>query len=72
MQIIIEDNGIGIRQDFQDKVYDMFFRGTNQAEGNGLGLYLVRNYIYKIGGEINIKSEEGKGTTVTIYLPTME
>jgi len=72
VQIVIEDNGIGIRQDFQDKVYDMFFRGTNQAEGNGLGLYLVRNYVYKMGGEINLKSEEDKGTTVTVYLPTME
>ena len=72
VQITIEDNGIGIRHDFQPKIYDMFFRGTNQAEGSGLGLYLARNYVYKMGGEINLKSEEGKGTTFTIYLPTME
>ena len=72
VQITIEDNGIGIAPQFQNKVFDMFFRGTNQAEGNGLGLYLVRNYIYKMGGEINLHSEENKGTMFTIYLPTME
>src|SRR6185312_6222010 len=72
IQLIVEDNGIGIASHFQGKVYDMFFRGTNQAEGNGLGLYLVRNYVFKMGGEISLYSEEGNSTKFTIYLPTME
>jgi PAS domain S-box-containing protein len=71
IQIIFEDNGIGIEKSIQSKVYDMFFRGTSKAEGTGLGLYMVRNYVQKMGGDVNLKSKEGQGTSFIVYLPNM-
>ncbi len=57
-----EDNGIGIEQEYLDKVFDMFFRATMQKEGAGLGLYIVKEAIEKLGGEIRIDSSPGVGT----------
>src|SRR5690606_29630127 len=47
--IRIKDNGIGIDATVQDKVFSMFFRGTDQSKGSGLGLYIVKETIDKIG-----------------------
>ena len=69
IQIEISDNGVGIRADLREKVFDMFFRGHELSQGTGLGLYIVRNTIEKLGGKIALKSEENKGTTFTIILP---
>jgi signal transduction histidine kinase len=63
-----EDNGIGIQKEYIDKVFDMFFRATVQKEGAGLGLYIVKEAIEKLQGEISIKSEAGQGTVFTIVL----
>jgi PAS domain S-box-containing protein len=72
IQIIMEDNGIGIEKSIQAKIFDMFFRGTIKAEGSGLGLYTVRSFIQKMGGDITVQSKEGHGTTFIIYLPNMD
>lgn len=69
LRIEVEDNGIGIRKEIQDKIFDMFFRGTSYANGIGLGLYIVQCSLEKLDGAIAVESEEGKGTTFTLILP---
>lgn len=67
--IVFEDNGIGIDDDYIGKVFNMFFRATEKSEGSGLGLYIIKEIIEKLGGSINVKSTIKVGTTFTILLP---
>ncbi|HXH20364.1 MAG TPA: HAMP domain-containing sensor histidine kinase, partial [Chitinophagales bacterium] len=70
-QIIIrvKDNGIGIPEKIQGRVFEMFFRGSNESEGSGLGLYLVKNAVTKLNGSVTMKSAEGAGTEFIVTLP---
>lgn len=68
--INIEDNGIGIEAEQMQKIYNMFHRGHSSLSGVGLGLYIVRSMVDKLGGTIHISSIMGKGTQVRIELPT--
>jgi signal transduction histidine kinase len=63
-----EDNGIGIQPEYIEKVFDMFFRATTQKDGAGLGLYIVKEAVEKLNGEVTIQSEAGKGTVFIIDL----
>ncbi|GAB4322651.1 MAG: hypothetical protein Kow0059_17780 [Candidatus Sumerlaeia bacterium] len=63
----VRDTGCGIRKDALDRVFDPFY--TSKAKGTGLGLHVSRRIIEKHGGRIELDSEEGRGTTVSIYLP---
>jgi PAS domain S-box-containing protein len=65
----IRDNGIGIPEDLQGKVFDMFFRGTSQVDGSGLGLYIVKQAAEKLKGTIDMESEFGVGTTFKVFIP---
>ena len=67
--IEFEDNGIGIPDDLLNKIYDMFFRATERSEGAGLGLYIVKETVDKLGGSITTSSTLGIGTTFKIELP---
>ena len=67
--ISVEDNGLGILKDQYEKIFNMFFRGSERSKGNGLGLYLVRKAVQKLHGKINVESEEGKYACFTISLP---
>ncbi len=69
LYIEVKDNGVGIPDRVQPKVFEMFYRGHNQSEGSGLGLYVVKNAAKKIGGEISFESAEGKGSTFILTLP---
>jgi len=62
------DNGIGINKDLKDKVFDMFFRASDISGGTGLGLYLVKMAVNKIGGRIQVETEVNKGTSFTIVI----
>ena len=66
--IKITDAGPGIPRESIEKIYEPFF--TTKDKGTGLGLAIVYNIIKKHGGDIAVESEEGKGTTFTITLPT--
>lgn len=66
--IIIEDNGQGIANESLGKVYDMFYRGTSSAPGTGLGLYICKEMLQKMGAEFLLESSLGKGTRFTINL----
>jgi signal transduction histidine kinase len=67
--LIIEDNGQGIDDTHLGRVFDMFFRGTSASVGTGLGLYICKEIVSKLEGEIKVESTKGKGTTMTIVLP---
>jgi len=67
--ISIEDNGMGIEEKYQQKVFDMFFRANDQKKGTGLGLYIVKDTVERLGGKIILQSKPGVGTTFTVTLP---
>lgn len=67
--IEVEDNGVGIPNDVKSSVFNMFYRGSLLSKGSGLGLYLVKNAVEKLGGTAELKSSENSGTTFRIYLP---
>lgn len=68
-KIIIRDNGEGIINELQEKVFNMFFRVSSEISGNGVGLYLVKEAVEKLGGHVELSSEVSVGTTVCITLP---
>lgn len=67
--ITIADNGIGIEEEHLPQIFDMFYRATELSQGSGLGMYIVKQSIDKLEGEITISSEFKKGTTFKITLP---
>lgn len=68
--ITISDNGIGIKPELQQKVFDMFYRVSEKSVGSGLGLYLVKETVDKLNGTIRLDSIPGVGTSFTITLPS--
>jgi PAS domain S-box-containing protein len=69
--IKVSDNGIGIDGGLQNKIYNMFFRGTERSKGPGLGLYILKNAVEKLHGRITLFSVPYKGTTFKIELPPL-
>jgi signal transduction histidine kinase len=66
----VSDNGLGIPESALPKIFDMFFRAHEEhGEGSGLGLYIVKETIDKLGGTIAVESSVGSGTTFRITLP---
>ncbi len=70
--IVIRDNGIGIEDTIIDKVFDPFFTTKPTGEAAGVGLYLSREIIQNIGGDISVKSEKNVYTEFTITLPILQ
>jgi signal transduction histidine kinase len=68
-ELIVEDNGIGIEKDFQRRIFDIFFRATNQSHGTGLGLFIVKDTLDRLGGTIEVSSEPSQGTTFKVLIP---
>jgi len=71
IQVIVSDNGEGIRPEIQEKIFQMFYRGNKKSRGTGLGLYIVKQSVDKMGGELKLESEVGVGTRFTIYFPAL-
>ncbi|MEO0470623.1 MAG: PAS domain S-box protein [Bacteroidota bacterium] len=65
----VSDNGLGIPEKMQKRVFEMFYRGNTKSKGSGLGLYIVKSAIEKLQGSCDIYSIEGQGTTFSFTLP---
>lgn len=66
--IIVKDNGLGIDELYIDKIFNMFYRASEQSQGSGLGLYIVKETLNKLNGRIRVESMPGKGTTFMVEL----
>ena len=71
LHIVISDNGIGINNKFLDNIFDLFYRTEDalNAEGTGIGLYLVKETLSKIGGKVEVESQLMKGTSFYVFIP---
>lgn len=69
--IEIKDNGIGIDDKYINKIFNMFYRATQASQGSGIGLYIVREAVNKLGGIIVVQSEPGMGTTFRLEIPQL-
>ncbi|MCW3124048.1 MAG: arcB 3 [Flavipsychrobacter sp.] len=69
--IVIKDNGIGIDKMHQEKIFEMFYRVSTKSVGSGLGLYIVKETMEKLGGTIRLTSEPGKGTEFNLIIPNL-
>lgn len=68
--IEVSDNGIGIHEKHIDEIFKMFYRASEaKSTGSGLGLYIVKEIVEKLGGTIRVQSFVGAGTTFFIKLP---
>jgi len=72
VEIEIADTGSGIPPAILERIFDPFFSTKDVGKGTGLGLSMVFGFVKQSGGGIKVASEEGRGTTFTIYLPKAE
>ena len=70
--IEVSDNGIGISEIYLPKIFEMFFRATQEFTGSGLGLYIVKETVEKLKGKITVKSKTRQGTTFKVVLPNLK
>lgn len=71
VDVTFQDNGIGIAEDLLDKIFKMFYRGTELSSGAGLGLYIVKETVQKLQGSIELQSELGEGSTFKLSVPNL-
>jgi signal transduction histidine kinase len=64
----VKDNGLGLNQNQQKKLFNLFARLHKDVEGTGVGLFMVKRIVENMGGRIEVKSEEGKGIAFNVYL----
>jgi len=69
--IEVADNGIGIEEQHLNKIFTLFYRVTNSATGSGLGLYIIKETVEKLGGYVIINSKKGDGTSIKVMLPNI-
>jgi PAS domain S-box-containing protein len=68
----IRDSGCGISRDAIDQIWDPFFTTKNVGQGNGLGLAVTYNIIKRLGGDISVESQVGKGSKFTVRIPACQ
>ena len=68
----IRDSGCGISRDAIDQIWDPFFTTKNVGQGLGLGLAVTYNIIKRLGGDISVESQVGKGSKFTVRMPACQ
>lgn len=71
-QLIFEDNGIGIPEEIHEKVFEVFFKGKRSDINIGMGLYIARKVMNRLGGTLSLQSEINKGTRIEVLLPVKQ
>ncbi|HCW08083.1 MAG TPA: two-component sensor histidine kinase [Cytophagales bacterium] len=69
IEIRVIDNGQGIDESHQAKIFNMFFRATERIKGSGLGLYILKRAVERLNGTIHLASRLNEGSTFTVTLP---
>jgi signal transduction histidine kinase len=75
LEIAVGDTGAGIPEDEQEKVFDRFFRGSNNTPGStgtGLGLAIVQELMMQHRGRVTLKSQIGEGSVFTLQFPLVD
>lgn len=72
VNLCVRDNGSGIEQEHLHRVFDPFFTTKKVGEGTGLGLSVVHGIVKSHGGAVYAESEPGRGTTMQVFLPSLE
>ena len=70
--IVFEDNGSGIEDFHLPKIFDMFYKVNEKSIGSGLGLYILKQAVQKLGGHVVVSSVRGEGSTFTVAIPNVE
>ena len=74
-RLTVTDHGVGMTDDEQARVFEPFHRGANKevrSTGAGLGMFIVKHVVEASGGTIELRSELGKGTMVSLTLPLLK
>lgn len=66
---MISDNSEGMTPEIREHIFEMFFKGNEKSKGSGLGLYIVKKAIDKLGGEIEVSDRRPRGSIFTVLLP---
>lgn len=69
LMLKVEDNGEGIGREFQNRLFEMYFRANERSKGNGLGLYLVKRASEKLNGKVEFSEREAGGSIFTVTVP---
>jgi signal transduction histidine kinase len=67
--LYVEDNGSGVMPEHQQKIFNMFYRGSDRVTGSGLGLFITKEAVTKLGGAITLKSIYGEGSIFSVKFP---
>lgn len=70
VEIALEDDGPGIAADVLPRIFDMYFGSSAPARGPGIGLSIVKELTEAQGGVVSVRSEEGKGSRFSVFLPS--